>query len=183
MLEGDPNSGYLHYGLYAAYVAKGMYKEAVQHLEQGVILFGFPEEVPNLRRAFALSGYFGAVREWARELEHLHATNQLFMRLIWQRPTQPLEIRIAPSTAWNRATSIVAIPAPELTFLTLRYIGALIPSALTRDSQTWCAAWACRDKLGRDTLGVDCRGTACCTQVGSVGFPCRRKGQLLPNRH
>ena len=79
MLESDPNSGYLHHQLYEAYAAKGMYKESVQHLEQVVILFGFPEEAPRLRRAFAASGYAGAMREWAKELEHLQATKQLFM--------------------------------------------------------------------------------------------------------
>jgi serine/threonine protein kinase/tetratricopeptide (TPR) repeat protein len=79
LLESDPNNGYLHHELYEAYAAKGMYKEAVQQLEQTVILFGFPEEAPNLRRAFAVSGYAGAMREWARELERLHATKQVFM--------------------------------------------------------------------------------------------------------
>ena len=79
MLESDPNSGYLHSQLYESYSAKGMYKEAVQHLEQVVILFGFPEEAPNLRRAFAASGYAGAMREWAKELERLYASNQVFM--------------------------------------------------------------------------------------------------------
>jgi serine/threonine protein kinase/Tfp pilus assembly protein PilF len=79
MLESDPNNGYLHHQLYESYSAKGMYKEAVQQLEQAAILFGLPEEAPNLRRAFALSGYAGAMREWAKELEHLHATKQAFL--------------------------------------------------------------------------------------------------------
>jgi TolB-like protein len=174
MLEGDSNSGYLHHGLYQAYAAKGMYKEAVQHLEQGIILFGFPEEAPNLRRAFAVSGYAGAMREWARELEHLHATNQVFMPVnLWQRPTQPSEIRIAPSTGWNRVTSIAAIPAPAFPFVTLRYIRALIPSALTRDSQTWCAASACRHKL----VG----SPAHCHRCGLKGYGLPYPSQLAGN--
>ena len=79
MLDADPDNGLLHYGLYEAYAEKGMYKEAMQHLEQTFVLFGFPESAAKVRRAFATSGYKGAMQESARELEYLHATNQLFI--------------------------------------------------------------------------------------------------------
>jgi len=79
MLRNDPNNGYLHHKLYEIYAAKGMYKEAVQHLEQTVTLFGFPELAVDLHRAFAASGYMGAMRWYAKELEHLHATKQVFL--------------------------------------------------------------------------------------------------------
>ena len=78
MLGNDPNNGLLHHQLYEAYTAKGMYKEAVQHLDRAAILYGLPELAPKLRRAFAVSGYAGAMREYAKELEHLHATKQIF---------------------------------------------------------------------------------------------------------
>ena len=79
MLGGDPNNGYLHHKLYETYIAKRMYKEAVQQLEQVVTLFGFPEEEVKLRQAYSASGYTGAMREYARELEYLNTTHQVFM--------------------------------------------------------------------------------------------------------
>lgn len=79
MLERDPNNGYIHHTLYDCYAAKGMYKEAVQHLERVFELFGFPELAGDLRRAYAASGYLGAMQWYAKELEHLQATNQLFL--------------------------------------------------------------------------------------------------------
>ena len=79
MLGADPNNGTLHYQLYEVYAAKGMYKEAIQQLEDTWTLFGFPGMGDKLNRAFAASGYMGAMREYAKELEHLHATNKVFL--------------------------------------------------------------------------------------------------------
>jgi tetratricopeptide (TPR) repeat protein len=79
MLEADPDNGGLHHRLYEGYVGKGMYKEAVQQLEQTAVLFGMPEAAAKLREAFDAAGYTGAMRKYAEELEHLHATNQVFI--------------------------------------------------------------------------------------------------------
>ena len=79
MLGSDPNNGYLHHQLYEFYSAKGMHKEAVEQLEQTYTLYGFPQVADKLRSAFAASGYMRAMREYAKELERLHATNQLFI--------------------------------------------------------------------------------------------------------
>ena len=79
MLDVDPDNGVLHYDLYEGYVGKGMYKEAVQHLEQTLVLFAFQESASKVHQAFAVSGYKGAMREYAKELEYLHATDQLFI--------------------------------------------------------------------------------------------------------
>jgi len=79
MLEADPNNGYLHYGLFEGYKGKGMYKEAVEQLEQTLVLTGFQESAAKVRQAFAASGYEGAMREFAKEFEYLHANNQVFM--------------------------------------------------------------------------------------------------------
>jgi TolB-like protein/DNA-binding winged helix-turn-helix (wHTH) protein len=79
MLRNDPDNAVLHHTLYLNYEAKGMYKEAVQHLERTVTLSGFPEVAVNLHHAFAVSGYKGAMREYAKELEHVHATKQIFL--------------------------------------------------------------------------------------------------------
>jgi tetratricopeptide (TPR) repeat protein len=79
MLEADPDNGILHHKLYEGYAGKGMYKEAIQQLEQGTVLFGFQETASEMRQAFAASGYRGAMRKWAEELERLAATNQVFV--------------------------------------------------------------------------------------------------------
>ena len=79
MLQADPNSGYLHHALYEGYVGKGMYKEAIQELERTLVLFGFQESAAQLGKAFDASGFRGAMRKYAELLEHLHATNQLFV--------------------------------------------------------------------------------------------------------
>lgn len=79
MLENDPNNGYLHHTLYEIYAAKRMYKEAIEQLEQTVTLFGFPKLTTHLRNAYKVSGYGGAMRAYAEDLEHLHETKQVFM--------------------------------------------------------------------------------------------------------
>jgi len=79
MLRKDPNNVVLHYDLYLDYEDKGMYKGAVQHLEQAWALAGFPEVAASLNRAFTVSGYTGALREYAKQLEHLHAAGKIFL--------------------------------------------------------------------------------------------------------
>lgn len=79
MLGSDPSNGYLHHQLYEFYSAKRMHKEAVEHLEQTYTLYGFPQVADKLRSAYAASGYMRAMREYAKELERLHATKQLFI--------------------------------------------------------------------------------------------------------
>jgi len=79
MLRQDPDNIELHHNLYLYYEAKGIYTEAVQHLERTVALTGFPELADNLGKAFAISGYRGAMHVYAGGLEHLHATKQIFM--------------------------------------------------------------------------------------------------------
>jgi len=78
MLDADPDNGVLHYQLYEGYVGKGMYKEAVQQLEQAFVLFGFQELAAKVRQAFAASGYKGAMRAYAEGMEHLHVAKELF---------------------------------------------------------------------------------------------------------
>ena len=79
MLRKDPDNAVLHHNLYLNYEAKGMYKDAVQHLERAVTLAGFPEVAVNLDKAFATSGYKGAMREYAKQLERGHTTKQIFL--------------------------------------------------------------------------------------------------------
>lgn len=79
MLEADPNNAYLHHALFEGYAGKAMYKEAIEQLEQTLVLSGFQESAAKLHQAFDSSGYQGAMREVAKELEYLHANNQVFM--------------------------------------------------------------------------------------------------------
>ncbi len=78
MLRSHRDRSDLHYTLYASYTGKGMYKEAVHELEQAAALLGAPEIAAQIHRAFSVSGYRGAMREWAKALEHLAVTNQAF---------------------------------------------------------------------------------------------------------
>ena len=69
-----------------------MYKEA-QQLEQAVALFGFQDTTFKLRQAFAASGYRGAMRKWAEELERLQTTNQVFV---------PINVAVAYAAAGDK---------------------------------------------------------------------------------
>jgi tetratricopeptide (TPR) repeat protein len=77
-LQSDPDIAYLHQELFRFYAAKGMYKESVQELETTVTSIGFPKTADRIRLAFTASGYQGAMQQWAKELEILTATKQLY---------------------------------------------------------------------------------------------------------
>jgi TolB-like protein/DNA-binding winged helix-turn-helix (wHTH) protein/tetratricopeptide (TPR) repeat protein len=79
MLKADPDNAYFHFMLFFSYAAKGMHKEAIDELEAGLRLFGFSESATKIHHAFAVSGYRGAMQQYAEELEHLTATKQLFI--------------------------------------------------------------------------------------------------------
>jgi tetratricopeptide (TPR) repeat protein len=79
LAEIHPGEGLFRYDVYWAYLADGKKKEAVQELERACTLWGFSELAANMHGAFAVSGYRGVMREWAKYLEHLHATNQGFL--------------------------------------------------------------------------------------------------------
>jgi len=74
----DPGDGYNHYALAMNYSQKGMYKEFAEQMETSANLYGVPEVGTRLRRAYDKSGSQGTLRQWARELERLAATKQLF---------------------------------------------------------------------------------------------------------
>jgi len=79
MLKSDPDNGYFHHNLFRSYAAKGMYEEAIQELEKAISLFGFQESAARMHRAFAISGYRGAMQQYAQELEHLAARKQVWV--------------------------------------------------------------------------------------------------------
>lgn len=76
MLKSDPDNGFFHHNLFRSYAGKGMYKEAVEELEKAVSLYGFPETAARIHHGFAISGYHGAMQQYAEEIEHLTATKQ-----------------------------------------------------------------------------------------------------------
>jgi tetratricopeptide (TPR) repeat protein len=79
MLKRYPDDGYLHISLFRDYVKTGMHKEAIQELEKAANLFGFPEAASRIHSAFVSSGYRGAMRQYAKELEDLVAAKQVFI--------------------------------------------------------------------------------------------------------
>ncbi|HYM78283.1 MAG TPA: winged helix-turn-helix domain-containing protein [Candidatus Dormibacteraeota bacterium] len=78
-LQKDPNNGQLHCYLFGPYFQKKMEKEAFDEMAQCWSLFGLSQAAENMRHAFAISGYRGAARQWAREVEHLQETKQAYL--------------------------------------------------------------------------------------------------------
>jgi TolB-like protein/DNA-binding winged helix-turn-helix (wHTH) protein len=76
LAETHPEDGTVHWELAQNYLQKSMYKEWVQELGTSMSLFGFPDIASSLHRAFATSGYLGAMRQWAREVERLNASGR-----------------------------------------------------------------------------------------------------------
>ena len=77
-LKRGSDNGYTHLGLARDYMEKGMYKEAMPHVEKFWTLFGFPDVSVRVHRALATSGYRGAIQESAKALEHLMATHRAY---------------------------------------------------------------------------------------------------------
>jgi TolB-like protein/DNA-binding winged helix-turn-helix (wHTH) protein/tetratricopeptide (TPR) repeat protein len=94
MLSTEPNYGPLHYALYKMYTAKAMHKEAIQQLQEDWTLIGSPGTADEFRHAFTASGYMGAMREVAKEMEHLHAIGQIFI---------PVDLAEVYATLGNKA--------------------------------------------------------------------------------
>jgi len=59
-----------------------MDKEAIQELEMAVTLFGSKEGAGRIHQGFAISGYEGAIRALAREIENLDSTKQAFLPML-----------------------------------------------------------------------------------------------------
>lgn len=74
----DPADGYNHYALALAYAQKGLYKQYVEEMSAMAPLFGQPEIGVHIEEASARTGYRGALRQWATELEYLAAHKQAY---------------------------------------------------------------------------------------------------------
>ena len=77
-LVKDPNDGYRHHQLFENYLAKGMYEQAIEQLQEVMKLFGFPDIAVRLGNRYRASGYIGAMREYAKALDRMHTTGQVF---------------------------------------------------------------------------------------------------------
>jgi TolB-like protein/DNA-binding winged helix-turn-helix (wHTH) protein len=75
----DPGDGYNHYALGLTYAQKGMYREFVAEMSRTAALFELPEFAEGLQHAYDHSGYQGALRQLARNMEHLAATKQFYV--------------------------------------------------------------------------------------------------------
>ena len=74
--ERRPDDAVIHYFLAENYARKGLYKEWDQELGQSLTLLGLPELASRIHRAFVTSGYLGALRQEAVEVERLYAKGQ-----------------------------------------------------------------------------------------------------------
>lgn len=77
--ESHPADGQTHLNLSQCYEQKGMYKEAIDELGRTASLYGYPEIEPRLRDAFTISGYRGAIKKWAQELERLQSSKEVYL--------------------------------------------------------------------------------------------------------
>jgi serine/threonine protein kinase/tetratricopeptide (TPR) repeat protein len=78
IVQLHPTDSGMHYGLFRNYAETGRYEEASQELERALTLMGVPEIAADVHRGFTVSGYQGAMREYAKALENLHAANKAF---------------------------------------------------------------------------------------------------------
>jgi hypothetical protein len=63
--------------------------------------YRFPKTAERIRRAFSVFGYQGAMQQWAKELEVLTVTKQLYAPVNLALAYAILELRL--STGWKRA--------------------------------------------------------------------------------
>lgn len=78
MVALHPTDSANHYGLFRNYAETGMYEEAVQELERTLTLMGVPEVAADVHRGFAVTGYRGAMSEYAKALEAIQAAKKGF---------------------------------------------------------------------------------------------------------
>jgi TolB-like protein/DNA-binding winged helix-turn-helix (wHTH) protein len=79
-LEFHPKDGFAYiddFGLINLYHFAGRHREEVEATRQAWTLFGFEEIGKGVGKAYAVSGYAGALRHTARQLEYLYAAGKL----------------------------------------------------------------------------------------------------------
>jgi TolB-like protein/DNA-binding winged helix-turn-helix (wHTH) protein len=79
MIERHPDDGGMHYLFFQCYTQKASHKDSIEELRKMVTLFGDMKAADKIHRAFEMSGYQAALREWANQLEHFQATRKYFL--------------------------------------------------------------------------------------------------------
>ena len=79
ILESNPNDGQTHLALAGCYLDIQNYKGEIEEIAKGAASYGHPEIATHLKQALVANGYQAALRQWARDLEHLQATKQAYM--------------------------------------------------------------------------------------------------------
>jgi tetratricopeptide (TPR) repeat protein len=79
-LEFQPNDGYAYIdgGLIDLYAWRGMHRQSIEALERGWTLFGFKGIAQGVGQAYTASGYEGAYRYSAKQLERLYLNNTVY---------------------------------------------------------------------------------------------------------
>ena len=78
MAERRPQDGLVHWNLSENYFLKGLYAGWANELGRSISMFGFPKIADEFTRSFKSSGYIGALRIWARELELMAQNEQAY---------------------------------------------------------------------------------------------------------
>jgi tetratricopeptide (TPR) repeat protein len=78
MVVLHPTDSGNHYGLFRNYAETGMLQQAAQELERTMVLMGVPGIAADVHRGFAVSGYRGAMREYAKALEATQSAKKVF---------------------------------------------------------------------------------------------------------
>ena len=77
-VKSHAGSAYDHWSLAQNYLQKRMTKEWIAEVGAYMASVGFPEVTGHLQRAAAVGGYRGALRQWTKELERLHARGAFY---------------------------------------------------------------------------------------------------------
>jgi TolB-like protein/DNA-binding winged helix-turn-helix (wHTH) protein len=78
MEEAHPDNGVYPYFLSVNYAQKGMHAQSIQELLKFLRIFGFSGAATRVERAFANSGWDGALRQEAKEWEQLMVAKQAY---------------------------------------------------------------------------------------------------------
>lgn len=78
MIERHPDDGGMHYLLFQSYAQQQNHQDAIEEAQKTLTLYGYSETAAILHSSFATSGYNGALRALAKDVERLHVAKQIF---------------------------------------------------------------------------------------------------------
>lgn len=129
MTERHSDDGSLHYLLFECYLKTGKGEDAVGELEKTLTLYGFSKAAATIHHAFAARGFRSATLQWAKEIEKVQASKQIYLPV-------------------NLADAYAMLGESDRAFYWLNQavehrdeIAVGSPFALIHDSRTCSAAW------------------------------------------